>query len=474
MTPARSFSGRKVALFGLGGSGLATALALQAGGAEVAAWDESSAARARAAAAGVAPVDLTAADWSGFAALILTPGAPLTHPAPHWTAAKAQAAGIEIIGDVELFCRERAALAPRARFIAVTGSNGKSTTTALIAHILRTAGRNVQMGGNIGVPILALEPPSEQAIHVIECSSFQIDLAPSLDPSIGLLLNVTPDHLDRHGTLEHYAAVKERLVAKAGVALVGVDDEPSRAIAQRLRAQARGGRPRLITIASRAPSPADIVVEDHRIVERGPDGVTTSLDLSGAPALRGAHNGQNAAFAFAAARTLGLGVDPIALALASFQSLPHRMEQVGRFGRVLFVNDSKATNADAAQKALLSYRDVFWIAGGKAKEGGIEPLRPLFGGIARAYLIGAAAAEFARTLEGGAPFELCGTLEAAVAAAARDAALSAAPEPVVLLSPACASYDQFANFEQRGERFRTLVSQWIERQDGARASRSGS
>jgi len=474
MTPARSFAGRKVALFGLGGSGLATALALQAGGAEVAAWDDSEAARARAAAAGVAPVDLAAADWSGYAALILTPGAPLTHPAPHWTAAKARAAGVEIIGDIELFCRERAALAPRARLIAVTGSNGKSTTTALIAHILRAAGREVAMGGNIGVPILELAPPSEDTIHVIECSSFQIDLAPSLNPSIGLLLNVTPDHLDRHGTLENYAAVKERLVAQADVALVGVDDEPSRAIARRLRAGTRGGRRRVVAIATRAPSAADVMVEDHRIVERGPDGATTSLDLRGAPALRGAHNGQNAAFAFAAARTLGLGVEKIALGLATFRSLPHRMEAVGRFGRVLFVNDSKATNADAAEKALLSYQDIHWIAGGKAKEGGIEPLRALFPLIARAYLIGAASAQFARTLEGSAPYELCGTLEAAVAAAAREASLSAAPEPVVLLSPACASYDQFVNFEQRGERFRALVSEWIERQDGARTSRSGS
>ena len=470
MTPARSFAGREVALFGLGGSGLATALALKAGGAQVAAWDDSEAARARAAAAGIAPVDLAAADWRRFAALILTPGAPLTHPAPHWTAARARGAGVEIIGDIELFCRERAALAPRARFIAVTGSNGKSTTTALIAHILDAAGRDVQMGGNIGVPILELSPPSDATIHVIECSSFQIDLTPSINPSIGLLLNVTPDHLDRHGTLENYAAVKARLVAQADVAVVGVDDEPSRAIASRLRR----GRPRLITVATRAPSAADIVVEDHRIVERGADGATTSLDLRGAPALRGAHNGQNAAFAFAVARALGLSVERIALGFASFRSLPHRMEQVGRLDRVLFVNDSKATNADAAEKALLSYQDIHWIAGGKPKEGGIEALRPLFGRIAKAYLIGAAGSEFARTLEGGAPFELCGTLEAAIEAAARDARESRAAEPVVLLSPACASYDQFANFEQRGDRFRALVAEWIARQDGVQASGSRS
>ncbi|WP_158817934.1 UDP-N-acetylmuramoyl-L-alanine--D-glutamate ligase [Methylocapsa sp. S129] len=459
MIAVRCFEGRKVALFGLGGSGLSTARALVAGGAEVAAWDDNAGARARASAAGIAIVDLAAADWSAYAALILAPGVPLTHPKPHWTVERAKAAGIEIIGDIELFCRERAALAPRARFVAITGANGKSTTTALLAHILREAGRDVQMGGNIGVPILELAPPSENSIHVIECSSFQIDLAPSLAPSIGALLNITPDHLDRHGTLENYAAIKERLVARADVALIGVDDAPCRAIAARL--QASGGRPRVVTISALASSVSDIAVEDHRILARGPEAMTASLDLRDAPALRGIHNGQNAAFAFAAARMLGLSLDEIARGLASFPGLAHRMEQVGRLGRVLFVNDSKATNADAAEKALLSFEDIFWIAGGKAKEGGIEPLRALFPRIAKAYLIGAASDAFARTLQGSVAFERCETLDVAAAAATRDAQASVAAEPVVLLSPACASYDQFANFEQRGDRFRALVADWI-------------
>jgi UDP-N-acetylmuramoylalanine--D-glutamate ligase len=457
MIAARCFDGRKVALFGLGGSGLSTAHALVAGGAEVAAWDDNEKSRERARAAGIAPVDLARADWRDYAALVLTPGAPLTHPEPHWTVPLAKAAGIEIIGDIELFCRERAALAPRSLFVAITGSNGKSTTTALIAHVLREAGRKVEMGGNIGVPILELAAPSQECIHVVECSSFQIDLAPSLNPSIGALLNVTPDHLDRHGSLENYAAIKERLVAHSDVALIGVDDESTRAIASRLRvSEARNGRPRVVEISARASLASDIAVEDHRVVERG---VAATLDLHGAQALRGAHNGQNAAFAFAAARKLGLGVDEIARGVATFPGLPHRMEQVGRLGKVLFVNDSKATNADAAEKALLSFHDIFWIAGGKAKEGGIEPLRALFPRIAKAFLIGAATDEFARTLEGGPPFERCGTLDVAVAAAARDARASSSPEPVVLLSPACASYDQYANFEQRGDAFRALVAQ---------------
>jgi UDP-N-acetylmuramoylalanine--D-glutamate ligase len=475
MIAVRCFKGRKVALFGLGGSGLSTARALAAGGADVAAWDDKEDARERARAAGIAVVDLAAADWRDYASFILAPGVPLTHPKPHWTVPLAKAAGVEIIGDIELFCRERAALAPRARFIAITGANGKSTTTALLSHILREAGCAVEMGGNIGVPVLELAPPSEDTIHVIECSSFQIDLAPSLNPSIGALLNITPDHLDRHGTLENYAAIKERLVAQADVALVGLDDAPCRAIADRLRAR---GRPRVVGISALATPAADIAVDGHRIVEREAGGIATALDLRGATTLRGVHNGQNAAFAFAAARILGLSFEDIARGLASFAGLAHRMEQVGRFGRVLFVNDSKATNADAAEKALLSFSDIFWIAGGKAKEGGIEPLRPLFPKIAKAYLIGAASDEFARTLQGSVAFQRCETLDVATEAAARDAEASAAAEPVALLSPACASYDQFANFEERGDRFRALVAQWIAARAPASAhasiSRSGS
>ncbi|MFL5175775.1 MAG: Mur ligase family protein, partial [Microvirga sp.] len=218
MTPATTFAGRTVALFGLGGSGLATALALSAGGARVVACDDSAEAMANAEAQGIETADLRTADWSRFAALILSPGVPLTHPEPHWSAKLARQAGVEIIGDIELFCRERAKIAPNAPFVAITGTNGKSTTTALIAHILRETGRDVQMGGNIGTAILSLEPPADNRIHVIECSSFQIDLAPSLSPTIGVHLNLSPDHIDRHGTMELYAGIKERLVAKAGLA----------------------------------------------------------------------------------------------------------------------------------------------------------------------------------------------------------------------------------------------------------------
>jgi UDP-N-acetylmuramoylalanine--D-glutamate ligase len=469
MIPARSFEGRKVALFGLGGSGVATARGLTAGGAEVAAWDDDEAARSKAREAGLALVDLGGADWRAFAALVLAPGAPLTHPEPHWTVRRARAAGVEVIGDIELFCRERRRAAPGSPFVAITGTNGKSTTTALAAHLLGQAGRDVQLGGNIGVPILDLEPPSAERAHVIECSSFQIDLAPSIDPTIGALLNLTPDHLDRHGTMQNYAAIKERLVAEAKVALIGVDDEFCRAIVARLRARQDPTPERLVAISAGAEPSADVFVEGGKIVLRGEGHKETFIALAGARALRGAHNAQNAAFAAAVAREFGLSAGEIGRGLASFPGLPHRMEEVGRIGRTIFVNDSKATNADAAEKALLSFSDIFWIAGGKAKEGGLEPLRALFPRIAKAYLIGAASEAFAATLAGSAAFERSGTLEAATAAAARDASASAAPEPVVLLSPACASYDQFANFEARGEKFRSLVQDLIAAQRGAEA-----
>lgn len=460
MTPVSTFSGRSVALFGLGGSGLATARALKAGGARVAAWDDGETARAKARAQGLKVSDLAGADWTQFNALVLSPGVPLTHPEPHWTVERAKAAGVEVIGDIELFCREREKLASGAPFIAVTGTNGKSTTTALIAHILRQAGNDVQLGGNIGTPILELEPPSEQRFHVIECSSFQIDLAPSLAPTIGVLINLTPDHIDRHGAMENYAAIKERLVAQAEIALVGVDDSWTHAIGARL-AQLHKPEQHVVPVSAARALDAGFFVAGAKVLFRevghGPEEVETLADLSGVRALRGAHNAQNAAFACAVAWHCGLGGEEIAAALRSFPGLPHRMEEVARRGRVVFVNDSKATNSDAAEKALVCFEDIFWIVGGKAKEGGIAPLRPCFPRIRKAYLIGEASEDFAKTLEGSLPFELCGTLDVALRRAARDADSSIASEPVVLLSPACASYDQFANFEARGNAFRDLV-----------------
>ena len=455
MIAATTFAGKGVALFGLGGSGLATARALREGGADVAVWDDNQSAREKAQADGFAPVDLANADWSRFSSFVLSPGVPLTHPEPHWTVKKARAADVEIIGDVEIFCRERRKHAPQALFVAITGTNGKSTTTALTAHLFRAFGKDVQMGGNIGTPILSLAPLSDERVYVIELSTFQIDLTPSLDPSVGVLLNLTPDHIDRHGTMENYAAIKERLVAAADRSVISVDDHYVREIAERRLAAGR----ETVTISVAHPSLADGFVAQGGVIEHRSAHVSTTVaDLSGAASLRGAHNAQNALAAVASLGDLAQDHARVQAALNSFPGLAHRMENLGRMGRVLFVNDSKATNADAAEKALLSFSDIFWIIGGKSKEGGIEPLRPLFPRIAKAYLIGAATEDFARTLEGAVPYEKCGTLDVATRAAARDAAQSTAQEPVVLLSPACASYDQFPNFEKRGDAFRAFVA----------------
>jgi UDP-N-acetylmuramoylalanine--D-glutamate ligase len=452
MTPVTTFAGRTVALFGLGGSGLVTALALKEGGAHVVACDDNPAKNVEAEAKGIETGDLRLADWSRFSALVLSPGVPLTHPEPHWSAKLAQEAGIEIIGDIELFCRERAKIAPDAPFIAITGTNGKSTTTALIAHILRAAGRDVQMGGNIGTAILSLEPPSDERIHVIECSSFQIDLAPSLAPTIGVLLNISPDHLDRHGTMENYAAIKERLIVKASKAVIGSDDDRCRDIAKHMANVERV----IIRVGLTDREAGSVHAQGNRIFANREGRPVEIADLTGIGSLRGDHNAQNATAAIAAALLCGVDAEIIQGALNSFPGLPHRMEEVARRGETLFINDSKATNADSAEKALKSFDDILWILGGKSKEGGIAGLKAYFPKIRKAYLIGAASEEFAATLGDAVPYEICGTLDRAVEQASQDAA-ARDDETVVLLSPACASYDQYPNFEIRGNRFRELV-----------------
>ena len=462
-------------MVGLGASGNATALALMAGGADVAAWDDGAGGRESAAKAGIPVVDLAAADWSAFAALVLAPGVPLTHPEPHWTVPKARAAGIEVIGDIELFFRERAAHGPDVPVVAITGTNGKSTTTALTAHILRRAGLDVQMGGNIGRPVLDLDPLSPERAYVLELSSFQIDLTTDrfLRPTVGVLLNITPDHLDRHGpaddvarAMRNYAAIKERLVIGAELACIGVEDDLCRAIAARRRAT---GRPTSsFAVDAGAEERCGMVAGKLACRDHEQDWVTIG-DLSGIATLRGRHNAQNALAAFAASGEAMLrAVDAPGPdfdwqgAFATYPGLPHRMEEVGTLatpaGRILFINDSKATNADSTDKALAAFpRDIFWILGGKPKEGGITSLASWFPRVAKAYLIGKAADEFAATLEGHVPCVRAGTLDVALAEATADAGQSGAAEPVVLLSPACASYDQFRSFEHRGDIFRALV-----------------
>jgi UDP-N-acetylmuramoylalanine--D-glutamate ligase len=456
MIPITTFAGKTVAVFGLGGSGLACCQALAAGGTDVIACDDDLKRMGEAQAAGFTAADLRRADWGKIAALVLAPGVPFTHPAPHWSVGLARAAAVPVIGDIELFCRERRRHAPKAPFVAITGTNGKSTTTALTGHLLACGGHEVELGGNIGTAILSLKPPRTGVVHVIEVSSYQIDLAPSLDPSIGVLINVSEDHLDRHGTLAHYAAVKERLVAgvqEGGTAIVGVDDNWCQAAADRIE---RAGK-NVVRVSVRRPLADGLYVEAEQIMRASSGSGRAIAQLGQIGSLRGKHNAQNAACASGAALALGVSPAVIQQGLRTFPGLAHRMEEIGRKGRVLFVNDSKATNADSAAQALACFTDIFWIAGGKAKTGGLSTLTDFFPRMRKAYLIGEAAAGFASELDGRVPNVVAGTLERAVELAARDAEAADLAEPVVLLSPACASFDQFRNFEARGDAFRELV-----------------
>jgi len=456
---ARAYKDRKVAVFGLGGSGLSTARALVAGEAHVMAWDDSEAQRQLARAAGVPVVDLLETSLDGCAALVLAPGVPLTHPEPHAIVKKAAAAGVPVLGDVELFQHEVRSIMPDAQIVAITGTNGKSTTTALIAHMVNAVGRHAEMGGNIGKPVFDLDPPRRDTIYVVEVSSYQIDLAPTLRPNIGVLLNVTPDHIDRHGTLENYAAIKGRLFRHQGkddTAVIGVDDQLSADICTSVcgRREAKLVPVSVQKTLGRGTYVIDGVLYDSR------SGKTDRVgELRELKRLAGAHNWQNAAAAYSVGRELGFPAEKILAAFKTFPGLAHRMEIVAEAADILFVNDSKATNAEAAAKALDAYEDVFWIAGGVAKAGGIRSLEPWFGHVAHGYLIGEAADAFAETLTNHLPFSKSDTLDAAIAEATTHAvaAARAGRKPVVLLSPACASFDQFKNFEARGDAFRTMV-----------------
>ena len=489
MIPVPGFEGRRIAVFGLGRSGLTAARALKAGGALPVLWDDSVSSRMQAEAEGFTVEDLTGADWSGFAALVLSPGAPLTHPKPHWTVGKAIAAGVEVLGDVELFARATAALpeGQRPRVVAITGTNGKSTTTALLGWVLKQAGLTVHVGGNIGIGVLALPAPTPGAVYVIEVSSYQLDLTTSFAPDVAILTNISPDHLDRHGGMDGYVAAKARIFQAQGpdgLALAGVDESWGRTIAAALAAVDRhvttvstsvhpreGGDPGLSDHpqAGRLSSERSDSAGKPRAgvsafagmhgIEAG-DGVLKlegepGIDLTSARSLPGRHNAQNAAFAYASARALGVSHDATVKGLLTFPGLAHRMEEVGRLGRVRFINDSKATNADAARQALSSYPRSFWIAGGRAKAGGIDDLEDLFPRVVEAFLIGEAAGPFAARL-GETPHRISGDMATAVREATEAAAATGRDE-VVLLSPASASFDQYPDFEARGEAFRAAV-----------------
>ncbi|MBY0354608.1 MAG: UDP-N-acetylmuramoyl-L-alanine--D-glutamate ligase [Rickettsiales bacterium] len=469
------YKSKKVGVVGLGKSGMATIAALEASGAQVLAWDDGLAKK------GDSPVMLTPLEawpWEQIADLILSPGVPLTHPQPHAAVILAQQHGVRIIGDVELLLTA----CPHATVIGITGTNGKSTTTALIGHILQSsAGRRIQVGGNLGTPVLSFEPLAAGDIYVLELSSYQLELLDEARIHVGCLLNITPDHLDRHGSMEGYVQAKQRMFVHQHVgdtAIIGVDDAYTEAVAHELIA---AGQRMVIPVGVKArvaqgievragvlrdgsavtplqPPGGDLTPSPSRgegwgggALEITSDGDT--LDLTPCLALKGAHNWQNAAVAFAACRAVGILPDVIADGLRSFPGLAHRMERVMSIQHVTFVNDSKATNADAAAKALGSYDSIYWIAGGLPKEGGISTLGQFFPRIRHAFLIGQAAEAFAKTLDGHVPYTLCGTLEVATQHAARMALAHATPS-AVLLSPACASWDQWPNFEARGEAFR--------------------
>ena len=450
---------RDVAVYGLGRTGLSAALALKAGGARVHAWDDNEETRAKAEAAGIALSDINKRDWQTFAALVLSPGIPYKYPQPHRLVRMAEMTGVPVIGDIELFARAVQAMPERSRpkVVGITGTNGKSTTTALIGHILKEAGRDVRVGGNIGTGVLDLAPLHSNAVYVLELSSYQLDLVKSLHCNVAVMLNLSPDHLERHGGMDGYQAAKMRIFQNQtpqDVAVIGFDDIYTQSMAIGLSAS---GPQKVTQISSTYTLGKGVSAVEGRLYDNMGGKAEFIGKLEDCPALQGRHNFQNAAAAYAACRALGLDPSTIMAGLKSFPGLAHRMENVGAIEGVRFVNDSKATNAQAAEQALRAFKNIYWIAGGVAKAEGIAPLTGCFPNVTKAYLIGQAEEAFAATLQGKAEVQKCGTLERAIDAAFRDARASGDPSPVILLSPACASFDQFKDYEHRGDVFRDYV-----------------
>ncbi|MEO3434382.1 UDP-N-acetylmuramoyl-L-alanine--D-glutamate ligase [Inquilinus sp. CAU 1745] len=445
---------RTVAILGLGKSGLTAAKALKASGVRVVAWDDGAPARAAAEAAGIPTADPANDDFARADMLVLSPGIPRRHPAPHPAVAAALARGAVVANDIDLLGMVQAG----ANWLGVTGTNGKSTTTALIGHLLKETGIRAEVGGNLGTPALALAPLGPEGWYVLELSSYQLETVSAVRWDVGVLLNVTADHLDRYAGMDDYVAAKAKLFAHqptGAVAIIGIDDDWCRGLHETL---AKRPNRRAIAISSQHPVPGGVHAVDGKLIDDLDGKAAPVADLRAIPTLPGAHNWQNAAAAYAAIRSVGVPADRIAAALKSFPGLAHRQELVATIDGVRFVNDSKATNADAAAKALGSYDRIYWIAGGKPKPGGLEALDPWLDRIAHAYLIGEGAEKFAGYLGARVPHEISGDLETAVRAAAARARRDGARNAVVLLSPACASFDQFANFEERGRAFATAVN----------------
>ena len=461
MIPVQAVEGQTIAVLGLGRSGRATAAALAAGGAQVVAWDDGADTRQAAEAEGLRIADLTrGANWHGVTALITSPGIPHLYPAPHPAILKACQLGIPVDNDIGLFFRSFATedwqgFDRTPKVIAVTGSNGKSTVTALIHHILQEAGRPTQMGGNIGTGVLSLEPACDGEVVVLELSSYQTDLARSLTPDVAVFTNLSPDHLDRHGGLGGYFAAKRRLFAEGGPdrAVIGVDEVEGMFLAGQMQMGPADDRVIRVSSGQKLDQAAwSVFARKGYLAEYRKGRQAGSIDLRAITGLPGEHNHQNACAAYAACRAVGLAPRQIEAAFHSFPGLPHRSQTVAEIGGVRYVNDSKATNVDAALKALNAFERIRWIAGGMGKDGGISLLAPALGRVAKAYLIGHSARDFALQL-GDTPYEIAETLDQAVAHASADAA----PGDTVLLAPAAASFDQYPNFEKRGEHFMELV-----------------
>ncbi|NVK20194.1 MAG: UDP-N-acetylmuramoyl-L-alanine--D-glutamate ligase [Methylocystaceae bacterium] len=437
-----TYKGKTIAVLGLGKSGLSTLHALKKAGATVWAWDDKSDRNDL--------VDLTKADWSQIDLLVMSPGIPHTYPKPHPVADLARAHNVDIVCDVELLVQSQ----PKASYIAITGTNGKSTTTALIAHVLDVAGFDTQVGGNLGVPVLDLDPLDEDGVYVLEMSSYQLERTPSLCADVAVWMNISPDHLDRHGGLDGYIAAKKNIFANQSdehFAIIGVDDPHSKSVFE----ESELTKAKRIAISAEGPVANGIFTDEDILIDEAFDiDGAQIMDLSGIKTLQGCHNQQNAASAYGAAMAIGAAPEWIVRAISSFPGLAHRQEIVTTLCGVQFINDSKATNADAASKALSSYENIYWIAGGQAKEGGIAQLKNQLSTIKKAYLIGAAEDDFAQTLDGLLPYQRCQTLDVATKAAFKDAKETGG---VVLLSPACASWDQFASFEARGDAFKEIV-----------------
>lgn len=443
--------GVPVAVMGLGKSGLATATALRRSGADLRVWDDNPASRAAAEADGFPVVDLATADLSGLRVLVWSPGIPHTHPQPHPVALRARSAGIEPVCDVDLLGRAERG----AAFIGITGTNGKSTTTTLVGHVMAAAKRPIRVGGNLGTPVLTFDPLNGSGTHILEMSSYQLELTHSIVFDVAVLLNITPDHLVRHGGMDGYVAAK-RLIFRGQTgeqtAVVGVDDPLCRRIYEDLVA-APGG-PRVWPVSARGSVAGGVYAQDNWLVDDTEGDARRVAELARFPALLGAHNWQNATAAYAACKAAGVAAETIVAAMESFPGLAHRQQLVASVKGVRFVNDSKATNADATEKALATFDPIYWILGGQAKDTGLAGLEGYMGRVRHAFLIGEAQEPFAAWLASqGVAHTRCGTLDIATSKAAGLALAEGLAGACVLLSPACASWDQFANFEKRGEAF---------------------